>query len=298
MWLEGEQSYRLLCWRAERDDLLKKILIEEMGISIRMISDLKRRNAVQVNGENKKNHDEVKRGDVIRVDLGTDRSEYEPREGSVDIVYEDDDVIVVNKPPFTVVHPTKNHLEDTLLNHMEHYFRQNGIEERVRFINRLDRDTSGLLLIAKNRYAHFQMSKEHQFGDMEKCYIAFVEGRLSQKAGTIDAPVGKKQEDGIRREVFEGGQRAVTHYRVLKEGEEYSMLELQLETGRTHQIRCHMEYIGHPLLGDELYGGKTDKIRRQALHSFQLKFRSPRSEVECLQKAKLPQDMQELFRQI
>lgn len=298
MWIEGEQSYRELCWRAERNDILKKILIEEMGVSIRMISDLKKRKAVLVNGEWKKNHDEVKEGDLIRVDLGTDRSEYEPQEGDIEILYEDHDVIVVNKPPFMVVHPTRNHLEGTLLNYMEGYFRKNGIKERVRFINRLDRDTSGLLLIAKNRYCHFQMSKEHQLGEMQKIYLAFVEGKLTQKSGIIDAPMGRREEDNIKREVFDGGQRAVTRYRVLREGKDCSMVELQLETGRTHQIRCHMAHVGHPLLGDELYGGKTDRISRQALHSSQILFRSPRKEGEILQKAKLPQDMQELLNQV
>lgn len=298
MWIEGLQTYDRLCWKAQSNDLLKKILIEEMGISIRMISDLKKRKAVKVNAKVAKNHDEVFVGDVVEVDLGRDRSEYEPEYRELDILYEDHDVIVINKEPFTVVHPTRNHLDHTLLNYMEGYFRQQGIRERVRFINRLDRDTSGLLLIAKNKFSHFQMSKEHQFGAMEKIYLALVDGRLEQKEGVIREKMGRPDEDSIKREVFEGGQMAITRYRVLKEGEDASLLELKLETGRTHQIRCHMAHIGHPLLGDELYGGRTDRIGRQALHSYILRFKSPRVEGVVEQKAKLPQDMQELLDQL
>lgn len=298
MWIEGLQTYNNLCWKAESNEVLKKILIEEMGISIRMISELKKRKAVKVNGGFAKNHDRVFVGDVVEVDLGTDRSEYEPEYKEPDILYEDHDVLVINKEPFIVVHPTGNHPDHTLLNHMEGYFRRMGIQERVRFINRLDRDTSGLLLIAKNKFSHFQMSKEHRFGAMEKTYLALVEGRLDRKQGVIQEKMGRRDENSIKREVFEGGQMAITHYRVLKEMQEASLVELRLETGRTHQIRCHMAYLGHPLLGDELYGGRTDKIRRQALHSYILRFKSPRVEGLIEQKAKLPQDMQELLDQL
>lgn len=298
MWIEGLQTYNTLCWKAESNEVLKKILIEEMGISIRMISELKKRRAVKVNGGFVKNHDKVFVGDVIEVDLGTDRSEYEPEYKEPEILYEDHDVLVINKEPFTVVHPTRNHPDHTLLNYMEGYFRQAGIQERVRFINRLDRDTSGLLLIAKNKFSHFQMSKEHQFGAMEKIYLALVGGKLDRKQGVIREKMGRRDEESIKREVFEGGQMAITHYRVLKEMQEASLVELRLETGRTHQIRCHMAYLGHPLLGDELYGGRTDKIGRQALHSYILRFKSPRVEGFVEQKAKLPQDMQELLDQL
>lgn len=298
MWVKGEQTYNRLVWKAHREDTLKKILIEEMGISIRMISELKREKAVRVNGEHRLNHDMVYPEEIVSVELGTDKSEYEIQEGQIEILYEDNDVIAVNKPPYLVVHPTKNYLTGTLLNFMEYRFREEGIFERVRFISRLDRDTSGILLIAKNKYAHFQMSKEHQKQTMQKIYLAIVEGIFEEKSGTVHEPIGKVEEQNLRREVFDGGQDAVTEYTVVKEGNGISVVRLIPKTGRTHQLRCHMAYIGHPILGDELYGGNTEKIKRQALHSTELSFSSPREDEKITLKAKLPQDMQELFHQI
>lgn len=298
MWIPGKQKYNYLVWSVEKEEVLKKVLIEEMGISLRMISELKSRRAVNVNGTLRFNHETVHVGEVITVDLGENRSEYGLEEGVVDVIYEDEDIVAVNKAPFIVVHPTGTHLTGTLLNYMESWFRQNGILEKVRFISRLDRDTSGILLIAKNRYAHHRMSQAHQDMMMQKTYVALIEGKMKRKEGEINAPIGRRENDGIKREVMEDGQTAITKYKVLKEGEKFSLVELTPVTGRTHQLRCHMAYIGYPLIGDSLYGGNMEYMNRQALHSVTLEFFSPRKEEKIYLKAELPQDMQELVNRL
>ena len=183
MWIPGKQKYNYLVWSVEKEEVLKKVLIEEMGISLRMISELKSRRAVNVNGTLRFNHETVHVGEIITVDLGENRSEYGLEEGVVDVIYEDEDIVAVNKSPFIVVHPTGTHLTGTLLNYMESWFRQNGILEKVRFISRLDRDTSGILLIAKNRYAHHRMSQAHQDMMMQKTYVALSEGKMKRQEG-------------------------------------------------------------------------------------------------------------------
>lgn len=298
MWIPGKQKYNYLVWSVEKEEVLKKVLIEEMGISLRMISELKSRRAVNVNGTLRFNHEPVHVGEIITVDLGENRSEYGLEEGAVDVIYEDEDIVAVNKSPFIVVHPTGTHLTGTLLNYMESWFRQNGILEKVRFISRLDRDTSGILLIAKNRYAHHRMSQAHQDMMMQKTYVALIEGKMKRQEGEINAPIGRRENDGIKREVMEDGQTAITKYKVLKEGEKFSLVELTPVTGRTHQLRCHMAYIGYPLIGDSLYGGNMEYMNRQALHSVTLEFFSPRKEEKIYLKAELPQDMQELVNRL
>ena len=298
MWIAGKQKYNYLVWSVEKEEVLKKVLIEEMGISLRMISELKSRRAVNVNGTLRFNHEPVHVGEIITVDLGENRSEYGLEEGVVDVIYEDEDIVAVNKSPFIVVHPTGTHLTGTLLNYMESWFRQNGILEKVRFISRLDRDTSGILLIAKNRYAHHRMSQAHQDMMMQKTYVALIEGKMKRQEGEINAPIGRRENDGIKREVMEDGQTAITKYKVLKEGEKFSLVELTPVTGRTHQLRCHMAYIGYPLIGDSLYGGNMEYMNRQALHSVTLEFFSPRKEEKIYLKAELPQDMQELVNRL
>lgn len=298
MWIPGKQKYNYLVWIVEKEEVLKKVLIEEMGISLRMISELKSRRAVNVNGTLRFNHETVHVGEIITVDLGENRSEYGLEEGVVDVIYEDEDIVAVNKSPFIVVHPTGTHLTGTLLNYMESWFRQNGILEKVRFISRLDRDTSGILLIAKNRYAHHRMSQAHQDMMMQKTYVALIEGKMKRQEGEINAPIGRRENDGIKREVMEDGQTAITKYKVLKEGEKFSLVELTPVTGRTHQLRCHMAYIGYPLIGDSLYGGNMEYMNRQALHSVTLEFFSPRKEEKIYLKAELPQDMQELVNRL
>lgn len=295
MWVEHEQQYDRLVWQHQGErKTLKQVLQEDMDVSVRFLCGIKRNSSVLVNGIERKFHEMVENGQVIRIELPPEKNEYESEKIVIPILYEDADVIVVEKAPAIVVHPTKGHPNHTLLNGMIALFDEKEIFSKIRFINRLDRDTSGILLIAKNSYCHSVMSKENALHEMEKVYYAIIEGRLSEENGEINLPI-LKSEDGIRRIVDERGQSAVTRYEVLKTYPSAQLLRVCLMTGRTHQIRVHFSHIGHPLIGDALYGGNTDIFDRQALHCYRLGFYSPREEEYITVKTKLPQDMRELI---
>ena len=293
MWKIESQRYDQLVWQCKEENKLKSELLDKMNISVRMLCNIKKEKSVTVNGKYVPMHTMVCGTDIIKIELPHESNEYEAQQMGIEVLYEDFDLLVVEKPFGMVVHPTRNHLENTMLNALKYYFDENGIKSKVRFVNRLDRDTSGILIVAKNAYAHSVLTKDTSMWEMHKKYIAVVEGKLDE-SGTIRLPI-IKSEDGIRRTVDENGQECVTHYRTIKSNERASFVELELETGRTHQIRVHMSAIGHPIFGDELYGGNMDFIERQALHCIELGFYSPRLEKEIRVKTKLHDDITELL---
>ena len=293
MWKIESQRYDQLVWQCKEENKLKSELLDKMNISVRMLCSIKKGKSVTVNGKYVPMHTMVCGTDIIKIELPHESNEYEAQQMGIEVLYEDFDLLVVEKPFGMVVHPTRNHLENTMLNALKYYFDENGIKSKVRFVNRLDRDTSGILIVAKNAYAHSVLTKDTSMWEMHKKYIAVVEGKLDE-SGTIRLPI-IKSEDGIRRMVDENGQECVTHYRTIKSNERASFVELELETGRTHQIRVHMSAIGHPIFGDELYGGNLDLIERQALHCIELGFYSPRLEKEIRVKTKLHDDITELL---
>ena len=293
MWKIESQKYDQLIWQCQEENKLKSELLDKMNISVRMLCSIKKEKSVTVNGKYVPMHTMVCGGDIIKIELPHESNEYEAQQMGIEVLYEDFDLLVVEKPFGMVVHPTRNHLENTMLNALKYYFDENGIKSKVRFVNRLDRDTSGILIVAKNAYAHSVLTKDTSMWEMHKKYIAVVEGKLDE-SGTIRLPI-IKSEDGIRRTVDENGQECVTHYRTIKSNERASFVELELETGRTHQIRVHMSAMGHPIFGDELYGGNLDLIERQALHCIELGFYSPRLEKEIRVKTKLHDDITELL---
>ena len=293
MWKIESQRYDQLVWQCKEENKLKSELLDKMNISVRMLCSIKKGKSVTVNGKYVPMHTMVCGTDIIKIELPHESNEYEAQQMGIEVLYEDFDLLVVEKPFGMVVHPTRNHLENTMLNALKYYFDENGIKSKVRFVNRLDRDTSGILIVAKNAYAHSVLTKDTSMWEMHKKYIAVVEGKLDE-SGTIRLPI-IKSEDGIRRMVDENGQECVTHYRTIKSNERASFVELELETGRTHQIRVHMSAIGHPIFGDELYGGNMDFIERQALHCIELGFYSPRLEKEIRVKTKLHDDITELL---
>ena len=213
---------------------------------------------------------------------------------SLDIVYEDEFVLVVNKPSDMNTIPSREHPVGSLANALIGYYEKKGIEATAHIVTRLDRNTSGLVLIAKHRHVHHLFSRAQQKGSVKRVYEAFASGRVAVDRGMVEQPIGRKAESIIEREVREDGQYACTHFRVLTRTEDYSHLELRLETGRTHQIRVHMSFIGYPLLGDELYGGSTEKIKRQALHCKQLAFWHPFFNRQMNFAISLPEDMKRL----
>ncbi|MGG5253254.1 RluA family pseudouridine synthase [Neobacillus sp. SM06] len=212
----------------------------------------------------------------------------------LDIVYEDEFVLVINKPPGMNTIPSREHPAGSLANALIGYYEKSGIEATAHIVTRLDRNTSGLVLIAKHRHVHHLFSRAQQNGGVKRGYEAFVSGKVAAERGTIEQPIGRKAESIIEREVREDGQYACTHFKVLARAEDYSHLELRLETGRTHQIRVHMLSIGHPLLGDDLYGGSTERIKRQALHCKQLAFWHPFLNKQMKFTIPLPEDMKKL----
>ncbi|MCU9612427.1 RluA family pseudouridine synthase [Caldibacillus lycopersici] len=219
-----------------------------------------------------------------------------PENLSLAIVYEDDYLLVVNKPPFMSTIPSREHPTGSLANGLMGYYETIGLHTSPHIVTRLDRNTSGLVLIAKHRHIHHLFSKNQREGTIKRGYEAFVEGPLLQAKGTIKAPIGRKAGSIIERAVLEGGQYACTHFEVIENYPLLTHIKLQLETGRTHQIRVHMANIGHPLLGDDLYGGKIDLIQRHALHCKRLSFVHPMTKAVFSFTAELTEDMERLIR--
>jgi 23S rRNA pseudouridine1911/1915/1917 synthase len=195
----------------------------------------------------------------------------------LEIVYEDTMLLVVNKPPFMNTIPSREHPSGSLANALLGYYQKIGLKAAPHIVTRLDRNTSGLVVIAKHRHIHHLMSEQQKKGLVKRTYAALVSGNMKEEFGSVKAPIGRKSDSIIEREVRfdEGGQHACTHYRVVERFDDFNLVELQLETGRTHQIRVHMSYLGHPLLGDDLYGGKLTRMNRQALHCKSVSFAHP-----------------------
>lgn len=248
---------------------------------------------ILVNGSKKKAKYKVKQGDrLILEEPEIKHLEVLPENIDLDIVYEDDDVIVVNKPQGMVVHPAPGHEEHTLVNALLYHSPLSTINGTYRpgIVHRIDKDTSGLLMVAKNDKAHRSLAKQLKDKTNLREYIALVHGRIKEDEGTIDAPLARSPKDRKKQAVVAGGRDAITHFKVLKRYRDYTLVSCRLETGRTHQIRVHMKYIGHPLVGDPLYGPKkTLKGNGQFLHAAKLGFTHPTTGEFLVFEAKLPE---------
>ena len=289
---------------------VKEIIRRRLDFSSRLLKKIKYGGNVYLNGLPAKVNARVHSGDLLTVELPEESSYFEPEHIPFGIAYEDQDLLVVDKPAGIVVHPTKNYQSGTLANALAWLLKEReeqGKETfKIRFVNRLDRDTSGLLIVAKNPHAQDFLDGEMKKDRVIKEYLALVHG-ITEERGTIDLPIDKDPNHVARRMVIEGGYPSVTHYERLEAFEKapgstgsidgYSLLRLRLDTGRTHQIRVHMTHIGHPLVGDELYGQlygydiPPSWMPRQALHAAHLEFRSPRDEKIIKADSDLPQDM-------
>ncbi len=249
---------------------VKNFLRRHCQVSARLLARLKRvENGMTVNGTSIKSIDRLRGGDTLCLVFPQDQCEIVPVNMPLSVVYEDADVLAVDKPPGLPVHPVHQYQQNTLANGVMAYARDYGASYTFRAVNRLDKDTSGLVLIAKNSYAHTFLAQHTQ-----KIYLALCEGRI-ETDGVIDTPIRIKEGHTIQREVGEGGVCAVTHYHVLGHRNGHTDLELWLEYGRTHQIRTHLSSIGHPLAGDDMYGGHRDYFHRQCLHCAVLTFVHP-----------------------
>lgn len=265
---------------AEFDGVQAQVFLKSRGISRRVLTALKRSGGLTCGGGTLRTVDAVHAGEVITLRLdGGETSVAANPELSADVVYEDEDVVVFNKPPFMPVHPSQRHHDDTLANLFA--ARYPGLPFRP--INRLDRNTSGLCVCAKNQFAAAALS-----GSISKVYYAITDG--TPPGNTVNAPIGRLGDSVIERCVTPDGKPAVTHFRKIA-GERRALLRITLETGRTHQIRVHMAHIGFPLCGDDMYGGDCTAISRQALHCGEVEFTLPVSGERITISAPLPEDM-------
>lgn len=279
---------------------LRNYLKYHVGLSSRLIKKAAMEKRILVNEEIIKLNYVVKKEDEIKIDLNREESQnITPQNIPINIIYEDEDIIVVDKEPFMVVHPTKSHKEGTLANGVLYHFKVNGEGCIVRLVSRLDMDTSGLVIIAKNQHSHMNLAKDMENNNIDKIYLAVVHGKLSEKSGKIDLPIGKPSFESIKREVMKEGQTSITHYEVLEEYKDASLVKLKLETGRTHQIRVHLSHIGHPIYGDALYGKEENElIQRQALHAYKLKFLHPKNRNQMNLEASIPKDINDLLKKL
>ena len=236
-------------------------------------------------------------GEILTIQLQTQESISIPGENlPLDILYEDDHILAVNKPAGQVVHPTPRYPTGTMGNAVVGYWLSKGEAHPFRPIHRIDRNTSGVVVIAKNQFAHQQIAWQLEHYQIHKRYLGFVEGQACEDEGIIEAPIGLVPGSFIKRQISPEGLSAVTRFRVLKRFQEASLLEFILETGRTHQIRVHCQALGHPLLGDDLYGGALTRINRQALHSFMYEFLHPITGNKITIRAPWPEDLRKLLR--
>ena len=256
---------------------INSILQNELKISSRLLYKLIKLNKIELNHRPCDTRKTGNLGDTITVnfDYEEDNSNIVPTKMDLNIIFEDDWILVVNKPAGIAIHPSVLHYSDSLCNGIRFYFDKIGLKKKIRPVNRLDLNTSGLVVFAKCEYIQECLINQMKKNQFKKEYLAVCDGIFDEKSGTINLPIARKENSIIERCISENGQTAITHYEVLKEFDNYSLVKCSLETGRTHQIRVHMSAIGHPLLGDSLYGSISDLINRQALHCYNLQFIHP-----------------------
>ena len=279
----------------ENDKTVKNILTEKLYFSKRLSKKLELSGNILLNGRPVRLNKSVFECDELSVDFDEEEDEYDAVDIPIDIIYEDDDLLVVNKQPYIVVHPTRSHQNNTVANAVAYYFKKNKINRKVRFVNRLDMNTSGIVIIAKNPYAHNCLANQMKSNSVEKFYYAIVEGMLEADEGTIDQPILRLNPEDIIRIVHQSGKECITRYKAEKRYNNMTLVKLKLITGRTHQIRVHMKHIGHPIVGDTLYGTGSDLIERQALHCCEMKFKQPVTNEDISIKCPMPDDMKNLL---
>ena len=276
---------------------VKEVLKAEFSMSDRLLLKLKKLDKIYLNCNVTSVNHPVLENDLIEcyLDYEEDNSNIVPTEMPLNIIYEDEAYIVVNKPAGIPVHPSMDHYTDSLSNGIAFYFNQIGLKKKIRPVNRLDKDTSGIVIFAKNEYIQECLVRQMKSKEFIKRYIAVVNGNLDNLEGTIKAPIARKEGSIIERCVSETGDIAITHYKVLKRKTDFDIVECILETGRTHQIRVHFAYLGHSLLSDTLYGTSSSLINRQALHAYEVEFTHPLSKKKVKYIATVPEDLNKLM---
>ncbi len=297
-------SHYFIEWVISKEDAGKdiKTFLSKEHISKRALTDIKFAGGyISVNGKEQNVRYCLNEGEKLEIAFPPEpiNSQLKQEQIELDILYEDRDILVINKPPYMSTIPSREHPSGSVANALAYYYEHHGrMKAAVHIVTRLDRNTSGLLLVAKHRHAHHLFGLQQGESNIHRAYEGIAAGSFEKQNAVIDAPIGRKQTSIIEREVRADGKRAVTFYEVKKPLEGAVLVKLTLETGRTHQIRVHLSHIGHPLLGDELYGGPMENMKRQALHCSELAFSHPLTKKELIFNAPLPQDMQLLMKEL
>ena len=292
--VENEESKRIDAYISENTEYSRTAaqrLIEE--------------NKIIVNGKKEKASYKVQNGDKIEIEEEPAKEiELKAQDIPLEILYEDDDIIVVNKPKGMVVHPANGNPDGTLVNAIMSICKDSlsgiGGEIRPGIVHRLDKNTSGAIIIAKNDKAHINLSEQLKNHEIKKTYIALVRGIVKENNATINMPIGRSKKDRKKMDVDKNGKEAITHFKVLKRYQDCTLLEINIETGRTHQIRVHLSHIGYPIIGDEVYSNGKNKwnIEGQCLHAKSLDFKHPITEKEMHIEAELPKYFQKILEEL
>lgn len=296
-----EQKYNQILYHVDLESAgktIKSVLRKQWGVSGRLMTRIKKEKGITVNGRWAPFHQVLQEFDELRLNMMEESCEFEAESIPITVLYEDFDVLVVNKPPNMLTHPTVNIRKGTLANAVMHYMHNAGECYKIRFVNRLDMDTSGAMILAKNAFAHQQLA-EQLSSTMKKEYLVFVLGRVKDMKKSIKAPIYRPEiipeGEPPRRIVDDRGKMAVSHLERLEMFPEASLLRVKIDTGRTHQIRVHMQYLGHPVIGDVFYEpNQPQRIHRQALHAEAITFTQPRTDEKITCRAELPEDLSEL----
>lgn len=270
------------------------VLSKELGASKAIIKKWNAASAIKKNKQKADVNHKLELGDRLYLHLfGDEDYGVIPEYKIVDVLYEDDHLLIVNKEAGIDTHPNEPDQKGTLANAIASYYQMNGLQIRVRHIHRLDKDTSGAIIFAKHDLSHTLLDQALELRKVKRTYIAIVEGKFAQTKGIIDQPIGRDRHHATRRRISPNGQKAITHYQVEQylSSKDLSIVSLQLDTGRTHQIRVHLSSMNHPIIGDVLYGGKKGLMNRQALHAAKVSLTHPLTEEEIEVEAKFPKDM-------
>ena len=283
----------------------KAIADIDPDISRMTVQKLIEEEKVFVNGKKEKSSYKVKEGDKISLEIeGPKESKLKPEEIPLDVIYEDNDIIIINKAKGMVVHPGNGNPDGTLANAIMARCKESlsgiGGEIRPGIVHRIDKDTSGIIIVAKNDKAHLNISEQIKEHKTTKTYLALVRGRVKENEATIDMPIARSKKDRKKMAVDKEGKKAVTHFKVLKRYPENTLLELVIETGRTHQIRVHLSEIGYPIVGDYTYSNGKNKfgVEGQMLHAYKIKFKHPTTNEEVEFKAELPKYFKDILEKL
>lgn len=287
----------ILRYNNESEKTINSILKNNLDVSSRLLTKLINMKRVYLNDKIVDTRTVAKINDVISIDFNYEEnnSNILPCKMDLDILYEDEAFLIINKPAGISIHPSILHYSDSLSNGVRYYYDSINLKKKIRPVNRLDLNTSGLVVFAKNEYIQECLIKQMLNDTFKKEYLALVSGIPNKSAGTINAPISRKKGSIIERCISEDGQKSITHFEVIKTFKDYSLVKCLLETGRTHQIRVHMSYIGHSLIGDSLYGQKSDLINRHALHCHKLSFIHPITKKQLEFVCNLPKDINDLI---